>query len=231
MREMLEGTVLPELRALAPERTIASRLVRVVGLPEAGVAETLEDLFEGSANPTVAYLASVGEVRVRITARAETHEAAMKLIAPVEAEVRRRLGTAVFGVDDDILEAVVGGMLRERGLRLACAESLTGGRLGARLTAIPGASRWFAGSVSEEAAREMARGARRAYGADVGAALTGVAGPDAREGKEPGLVWAAVISDRHERARRIVAPGDREGIRRWAVQTGLILLRDVLLEE
>lgn len=255
MREMLEGTILPELRELVGERTIASRLVKVAGMPEAQVAETLEDLFEGSTNPTVAYLASAGEVRVRLTAQAATRDEAVRLIDPVEEEVRRRLGPAVYGSDEDLLEAVIGRMLRDRGWRLACAESLTGGALGARLTDVPGASTWFAGSavcytdeakrsllgvdprtlegpgaVSEEAVREMARGARHVFDAEVGLALTGVAGPSGQEGKEPGLVWMGVAADHAEEARRISVPGDREGVRRWAVQSGLILLRKILLE-
>ena len=255
MREMLEGTILPELREVVGESTIASRVVKVAGVPEAQVAETLEDLFEGSTNPTVAYLASTGEVKVRLTAKAPTGAEARALIEPLEAEVRERLGVAVFGADDDLLEAVIGRMLQDRGWRVACAESVTGGALGARLTDIPGASLWFAGSavaytneakvkvlgvpaevldgpgpVSQECAEAMAGGARRLYGAEVGVALTGVAGPGAEGGREPGTVWVCVARDGAEETRRLVAPGDRAGVRRWAVQTALILLRRSLLE-
>lgn len=255
MREMLEGTILPELRERAGESTIASRVIKTAGMAEAKVAELLDDLFEGSANPTVAYLAGSGEVRVRLTAKAASRTQALDLIAPVEEEVRTRLGPAVYGSDDDLLESVIGRMLQDRGWRVACAESLTGGALGARLTEVPGASLWFAGSavcytneakaevlgvpldvlegpgaVSEASARAMAEGARRIYHAEVGVALTGVAGPDEQEGLPPGTVWVAVIGGGGEEVRKIVAPGDREGVRRWAVQTALILLRKVLLE-
>lgn len=255
MREMLEGTILPELRERAGESTIASRIIKTAGMAEAQVAEVLDDLFEGSDNPTVAYLAGSGEVRVRLTAKAASRAQAMELIAPVEEEVRRRLGPAVYGSDDDLLEEVIGRMLQDRGWRLACAESLTGGALGARLTEIPGASLWFAGSavcytneakrrllevpeeilegpgaVSEECARAMADGARRIYGAEVGVALTGVAGPEEQEARPPGTVWVAVLGAGGEEVRKVVAPGDRDGVRRWAVQSGLILLRKRLLE-
>lgn len=255
MREMLEGTILPELRERAGESTIASRIIKTAGMAEAQVAELLDDLFEGSDNPTVAYLAGSGEVRVRLTAKAASRAKAMELIAPVEEEVRRRLGPAVYGSDDDLLEEVIGRMLQDRGWRLACAESLTGGALGARLTKIPGASLWFAGSavcytneakrrllevpeeilegpgaVSEECARAMADGARRIYGAEVGVALTGVAGPEEQEGRPPGTVWVAVLGAGGEEVRKVVAPGDRDGVRRWAVQSGLILLRKRLLD-
>ena len=255
MREMLQGTILPELRELAGEQTIASRVIRAAGVPEARVAELLEDLFAASRNPTIAYLASAGEVRVRLTAKAASRDEAEKLIAPVEEEILGRLGDAVFGFDDDLLEAVLGRMLSDLGLRLACAESLTGGALGARLTDVPGASLTFAGSavvytneakrdvlgvsprtlegpgaVSEECAREMARGARRLYGAEVGLALTGVAGPDEQEGKPAGTIWAAVTGEGGERAHHLLAPGGRDDVRRWAVQAGLILLRRYLMD-
>ncbi len=84
--------------------------------------------------------------------------------------------------------------------------------------------------MSEACAREMARGARRVFGADVGVALTGVAGPDEPEGEPRGTVWVAVATEGREEARRFVAPGDRAGVRRWAAQAALILLRRVLLE-
>jgi len=255
MREMLEGAILPELRERAGESTIVSRVIKTAGMAEAQVAELLDDLFEGSANPTVAYLAGSGEVRVRLTAKAPSRGQAMDLIAPAEQEVRRRLGRAVYGSDDDLLEEVIGRMLRDLGWTVACAESLTGGALGTRLTEVPGASLWFAGSavcytneakrrllevpseilegpgaVSEECARAMAEGARRLYGAEVGVALTGVAGPEEQEGHSPGTVWVAVLGGGGEEVRKVVAPGDREGVRRWAVQSGLILLRKLLLE-
>ncbi len=255
MLEMLQGTIVPELREVTGEATIASRVLRAVGLPEARVAELLEDLFEGQANPTVAYLATAGEVWVRLTAKAASREQAEGLIAPVEEEVRRRLGDALYGADGDVLEAVVGRMLAERGLRVACAESLTGGGLGARITDVPGASRYFVGSavcysneakrdllgvaeetlagpgpVSEACAREMARGARRLFGADVGVALTGVAGPDEPEGAPRGTVWVAVAGEGREEARSFMAPGDRPRVRLWAGQAALILLREFLLE-
>lgn len=251
MREMMEGTILPELRQLVGRVTIVSRLLRTTGIPEARVAELLEDLFEGSVNPTVAYLAGAGEVRVRLTAKAETPEDAAALIDPVEADVRARLGTAVFGAgQDEVLERVVGRLLAERRLTLACAESLTAGGLAARITSVPGASAYFRGSavcysaaakrdvlavpqqvldaagmVSEECALAMAGGARKAFGADVGLATTGVAGPEPLEGKPPGTVFVALVADGSEQTRGFRAPGDREQVRRWSEQAALDLLR------
>jgi nicotinamide-nucleotide amidase len=250
MREMLEGSILPELREATGPRTLVSRQVRVTGMPEARVGELLEDLFLSSENPTVAYLASAGEVRVRLTASAPNRDEALGVIRPVEEEVRARLGDAVFGSDEDSLEGIVARMLSERNLVIACAESLTGGSLGARLTAVPGASSWFAGTavtysseakrdllgvseevleragtVSEECAVAMAAGARRVFRADLGLSTTGVAGPDHLEGKAPGTVFVAVVGDGLEEVRGFRAPGDRDQVRRWAEQSALDLLR------
>jgi nicotinamide-nucleotide amidase len=250
MREMLEGSILPELREVTGPRTLVSRQIRVTGMPEARVGELLEDLFRSSENPTVAYLASAGEVRIRLTASARSRDEALGVIRPVEEEVRVRLGDAVFGADEDSLEGLAAGLLSERKLTLACAESLTGGSLGARLTSVPGASAWFAGTavtysreakrdllgvpedvlegagtVSEECAVAMATGARRVYRSDLALATTGVAGPDPLEGKPPGTVFVAVVGDGLEEVRGFRAPGDREQVRRWAEQAALDLLR------
>jgi nicotinamide-nucleotide amidase len=254
MREMLEGTIIPELSALAGESAIVSRVVRVVGVAEASVGEALEDLFRESSNPTLAYLASEGEVRVRLTAKASRREEAVALIAPLEREVRDRLGDRVVGSDDETLEGAVGRLLVQASLTLACAESLTGGGLASRVADAPGASAYLAGAVvayapevkrevlgvseqtlsgegmvSEACALEMARGVRRALGADVGVATTGVAGPEPLEGHPPGELWVAVASDEGEEARHFRAPGDRAQVRRWAQVQALDLLRRHLL--
>jgi nicotinamide-nucleotide amidase len=147
MREMMIGTVLPELAALAGPSALVSRILRCVGMPESRIAELLDDRFLGSANPTVAYLAGGGEVRVRLTAKAATTEEAEALIAPVAEETVGRLGDVVFSTRDESLEETVGRLLLEAGLTIACAESLTGGGLGARISSVPGASAYFLGSA------------------------------------------------------------------------------------
>jgi nicotinamide-nucleotide amidase len=250
MREMVEGVILRQLEEEIGPQGIVSRLIRVTGIAEARIAELLDDLFRRLENPTVAYLASAGEVRVRLTAKAATREDAEALIAPVEREIRERLGDAVYGTDDQELEEVVGRMLRERGLLLACAESLTGGGLSERIVRVPDSSDYFAGAVvayasgakaavlgvsketldgpgmvSEECAGEMARGVRKTFDADVGVSTTGVAGPSPLEGHPAGEVWVAVTSDGGEEARHVQAPGDREQVRRWAQQAALDLIR------
>jgi nicotinamide-nucleotide amidase len=222
-------------------------------LGESRVAERLRDLFEASSNPSVAYLASSSEVKVRLTAKAPTEQAARALLAPLVEEVRGRLGDDLFTVDDEELEQAVGRLLRAAEKTLACAESLTGGGVAARLTSVPGASDYLIGSavtytagakravldvsqetiegpgvVSEACAVEMAAGARRVFGADVGLSLTGAAGPEPHGGAEPGTVWIAIDADDVHHARGFHVPGERFRVRRWAEQAALDLVRRYL---
>ncbi|TMK81389.1 MAG: competence/damage-inducible protein A [Actinobacteria bacterium] len=250
MREMMLGTILPELAAAAGPSALASRTVRVTGVAESRVAELLDDLFVGRANPSIAYLAGGGEVKVRVTAKASNRDEAESLIEPVADEVARRLGDHAFTTRDQDLADVVADLLASTGTTVACAESLTGGSLGARLSARPGASSYFRGSavcytarakadvlgvsretlegpgaVSEECAREMAAGSRRIFDANLGLSTTGVAGPDAHDGKPVGTVCIGLAWDGESFARSFRAPGDREMVRRWAEQAALDLLR------
>ncbi len=250
MVEMMTGTILPELAADTGGEVIASRNLRITGMGESAVGEALSDLFEGSSNPTVAYLASMGEVKVRLTAKAPSVAAADELLEPLVRVVVDRLGDVVFSVDDESLEEVVLRLLRRQGLTLACAESLTGGSVSARVTSVPGASASFVGAivayservkrdllgvsqatidgpgvVSEACAREMAAGARRVLEADIGLSLTGVAGPEPHGGKEPGTVWIALDTGSRTHARGFSVRGERDRVIRWSQQGALDLVR------
>jgi nicotinamide-nucleotide amidase len=254
MEGMLEQVVLPDLAARAGEgRAIASRTLRTAGVGESRLAERLTPMWEevGTGRQvTMAYLASPGEVRVRLTAVGRTREEALAEIAPVEARVREELGDIVYGTDDKTLEAVVGRLLRERGLTLATAESLTGGLLGGRITGIPGASDYYLGGVvayatdakasrlgvdpdllaadgpvSEPVAAAMAEGARKAFGADLGLAATGVAGPTEQSGRRVGTLCLGVADAAGTATRTLTAPGDRTQIRLWTTTVALDLAR------
>jgi nicotinamide-nucleotide amidase len=254
MEGMLEQVVLPDLAARAGEgRAIASRTLRTAGVGESRLAERLTPMWEevGTGRQvTMAYLASPGEVRVRLTAVGRTREEALAEIAPVEARVREELGDIVYGTDDKTLEAVVGRLLRERGLTLATAESLTGGLLGGRITGIPGASDYYLGGVvayatdakasrlgvdpdllaadgpvSEPVAAAMAEGARKAFGADLGLAATGVAGPTEQSGRRVGTLCLGVADAVGTATRTLTAPGDRTQIRLWTTTVALDLAR------
>jgi nicotinamide-nucleotide amidase len=250
MEGMLERVVLPDLAARAGEgRAIVSRTLRTAGIGESRVAERLTPLWEAAEGVTMAYLASAGEVRVRLTSVGATREEALAAIAPVEAAVRAELGTAVYGSDDELLEQVVGRLLREQGQSLATAESLTGGLLGGRVTTVPGASEYYRGGVvayateakasllgvdqqlldhygpvSEPVAAAMAEGARRAFEAGVGLATSGVAGPT-EQGQPIGTLCLAVADAAGTVSATTRAPGDRAQVRAWATTLALDLLR------
>jgi len=250
MMEMMENTVLPELAARSGPSALVSRTIRCTGIGESRVAELLRDLFTTLTNPTVAYLASLGEAKVRLTAKAATAEEAERIIAPVADEVVRRLGDTVFSLDDESLEQAVARLLRERGRTLATAESITGGGVAERMSRAPGSSETFVGGavtytpeakervlgvsratldgpgvVSEACAREMAAGVRALFAADVAVSLTGAAGPEPHGGAEPGTVWIGLDTDDVQHARGYVSKGEREQVRRWAEQAALDLVR------
>jgi nicotinamide-nucleotide amidase len=198
----------------------------------------------------MAYLASPGEVRVRLTAVGPTREAGLAEIAPVEARIREELGDIIYGTDDDTLETVVGQLLRDRGLTLATAESLTGGLLGGRVTGIAGSSDYYLGGVvayatdakasqlgvdpalleaegpvSEPVAAAMAAGVRKVLGADLGLATTGVAGPTEQSGRRVGTLCLGVADATGTATSTLTAPGDRTQIRLWTCSVALDLAR------
>ncbi|WP_254964297.1 MULTISPECIES: competence/damage-inducible protein A [unclassified Cyanobium] len=218
LRAMWEATAAPWLQqAGLAGGVFASRMLRFWGVAESDLAERVQDLL-ALENPTVAPYAGAGEVKLRVTARAADGAAAAALLAPVEAELRRRAGASCFGADGDSLASVVLAELRRRGQTLAVAESCTGGGLGAALVAVPGASEVFLGgviayanavkqdllgvpaalldahgAVSDPVAEAMAAGARRLTGATWAVAVTGIAGPGGGTEEKPlGLVHIAI---------------------------------------
>jgi nicotinamide-nucleotide amidase len=243
MLPLVDRHVIPFLNDAAGGESgvVVSRLIRSWGMSESKVGEVLADLFDESENPTLAFLASSGEIKVRVTAKARNEDQAYALIEPVAAEVKRRLGSRVFGVDEETVEHLLLTLLSERGWSIATAESATGGMLAARITSVPGASAAFKGSVvayeegvksdllgvsratiaehgvvSPEVAEAMAEGAARALGADVVVAVTGAAGPEPL-GARPGTMVVAVRTPKEVRSRVLFMPGDRERRRRRCI--------------
>ena len=250
MRQMVEGTILPDLRRRAGvAAVIRSRVLKSWGESESRLAELLAGRIEAldrTGNPTIAFQASgIEGLKIRITAKAEDAAAAEAFIAGEEARVRAIVGDAIFATDEQTMESVVLDLLRGRGLSLAVAESLTGGLVGARLSAVPGASDVFRGAVvsyagevkfdllgvpegpvvSTDAAKAMALGVRERLGADVGIATTGVAGPAEQEGHPPGTVFLGLAHRDRAEALRVRLPGDRRRVREYAVISVLNLLR------
>jgi nicotinamide-nucleotide amidase len=208
--EMFERAILPDLLVRSGSvSVISSRVLRTWGESESGLNERLFGVIEeleSVGNPTLAFLASGWEgIKVRLTAKAATRPEVVSILDEWEQKVRAAIGDIVFGIDDDTMESVVLQMLRDRGLTLGLAESVTGGLVSGRLTNIAGASDVLRGAVvsyasevkfdvlgvtkgpvvSPEAAVEMAVGAQRVLGADVALSLTGVAGPAEQEGQRP----------------------------------------------
>jgi len=250
MRDMLERAVLPDLRARSGEPgIIASRRVKTWGESESGLNERLDAVIarlDAEGDPTLAFLARGWEgLEVRLTTRKPDVAAATAVLDQWEAELRSVLGSLVFGVDDQSMESVVIDALRSQGLTLALAESVTGGLVAARLTAVAGASDVLRGSivsyasevkfelldvtpgpvVNEPVAAEMAEGVRRALGSDVGLALTGVAGPTEQDDVPVGTVCIGVALPFGTSTTTVRLGKQREQIRQFAVINALDFLR------
>jgi nicotinamide-nucleotide amidase len=258
MRGMLADELLPRLRARATGTpvVVASRTLRTIGIGESALADLLGPLAKGPPGLPLAYLPSVEGTDLRLTTRdASAADAARRLDAGA-AELRAVLGAYVYGEEKDDLAAVVLDLLRARGMKVAVAESCTGGMLGARITAIAGSSDTMLGgviayadtvkeqhlgvrpatlrahgAVSEETAREMATGVCERFGAQVGVSITGVAGPGGGTPEKPvGTVCMAVSAVGAVRALKVQMLGDRDEIRRRSAQAALNLVRRILTE-
>jgi nicotinamide-nucleotide amidase len=248
MQRMINEHVLPDLLERSGERAvIVNRSFKTWGASESGLAEMIADQVDEQTNPSIAFLArGIEGIVVRLTAKAPTIEDAEALIAPEEARLRATIGDLIFGIDDETMEHAVLGRLEARGWTLGVAESLTGGLIGSRLANVPGASRTFRGTigsyatdvkrsvlgvtaehvVSAECAREMAEAARDVLGADVGIAVTGVAGPEEQDHQPVGTVWFGIsIPGVPTETVSTRLPGDRERIRQFSTISVLNLLR------
>ena len=245
MAFLLRREVIPRLLAGRGEDSVVhSRVLRSWGRSEAQVGELLDDLYRGKTNPSIAFLASAGEIKVRITAKARDRETAETMIEPVDAEVRRRLGNSVFGRDDETVSAIIARNLVERSWTIGTAESATGGLVAAELSSLPGSSAYFRGAVvaytpdlkdsllgvdadaqvSEETALLMAAGARKTLSVDVAIAVVGSAGPEPLE-QPVGTMIVAVATPEGEQAHTLRIPGDRERVRIYATTGALQLAR------
>jgi competence/damage-inducible protein CinA-like protein len=257
MRGLLHHEVLPRLGARMGNRVIRSRSVRTTGIPESTLAERVTGIEQVVAPLSVAYLPGVLGVDLRLTAwNLPAAEADARLASGI-GEIVARAGEWIYAEDDVDLATVVLQLARERGWKLATAESCTGGGVGARITDIPGSSDVYLGgviaydnavketvlgvppsllvehgAVSEPVAAAMVRGVTRHLGAQLGIAVTGIAGPGGGTPDKPvGLVCVAVKVGAEVAVSRTVFPGDRGEIRARAAQTALNRLRQALLRQ
>ncbi len=251
---MANGPVRQFLEQLQGGQVIHSRVLRIIGMGESHVEEKVRHLMAGE-NPTVAPYAQTAECHLRVTARAETREAADKLIDPVVDQIRGILGNHLYGFNETTIEMALIDMLVDNGETIAIAESMTGGALGARITSVPGSSKAFLGGVvtytvgakqalldipsgllsefgpvSEEVAVAMAESVRKTLGATYGVSITGNAGPTSDvDGKPVGLTYIAVAGPDGTTVDKAQYRGLREDIQRRATQTALAQLRWKLL--
>lgn len=219
LKPMFRNCAVPYLMQFS-DRIIVSHNIRTFGIGESLMAERVNDLFDAE-NPTVAPYAKDGEALLRVTAMARTKEEAENLCEPVINEIKNRLDGFVYGVDYTCIEEAVIEKLKEKHMKVATAESCTGGLIAKRITDVPGASEVFDcgiisyaneikhrvlgvseddlnkyGAVSEPVARQMARGALKVSGADIAVSVTGIAGPDSDSTNKPvGLVYIG-LADR-----------------------------------
>jgi nicotinamide-nucleotide amidase len=250
MREIYGGSIEPELSG-AGTGTTRRRVLRVAGMAESAVEELVAPLYEKWSGDPVTILASPGEVELHLCVRGSPEETGKRLAA-MEADFREVLGPRIHGQDGDDLATSVGRLLKEKGKTLSLAESCTGGLVSALLTDVPGSSAYFLGTVvsyadsakegildvdpgtirrhgavSEEVAREMARGARGRFDSDLAASITGIAGPDGGSPEKPvGTVFFARAARRgRESAKKRLYGGDRSVVRRASAMFSLELIR------
>ena len=211
------------------EAAIVSKNVNIFGIGESALEEKIKSLMENAENPTVAPYCKAGEVRLRVTAKAETEARAQQMCdETVRAICESEAGEFVYGIDKDTLERALVDALHDASLTLSCAESLTGGLIAQRVTSVAGCSDVFFGgavtytnemkhkmlgvseatlkqygAVSRETAMEMARGARQLFGTDIAVSATGVAGPATSEGKAVGTVYIGLSTHLGEAYKKL----------------------------
>jgi len=251
---MFERHCLPRLVRIVPKLAIRTLLLRVTGMSESDLDQTIAPVYTRYENPVTTILAAGGDLQVHLRARCATLAEADVLLAEVAGPIELLLGDRIYSRNGDPLDVVVGGLLRQAHSTVSVAESCTGGLLGERLTAAPGSSDYFVGgfitysnelkvellgvppetiaefgAVSRQTAEAMALGARKRTGSTYAVAITGVAGPTGTEAKPVGTVFVAVAdaAGAHVAHRRL--PGDRARIRAFTAQMALDVLRRRLI--
>ena len=256
MKPMFEEDIKPYLKSKS-DSVIISKMIKILGIGESAVAETVKDLMESQSNPTIAPYAKEIGVILRITAKAENEAAALKLIEPLEIEIKNRLGENVYATEDISIEDVVAKLLIENKYTVSTAESCTGGMIASTLINYPGISEVFMegavtysneakhkrlgvknetlekyGAVSEETAREMAIGIAKKANTDVSIVTTGIAGPGGGTEEKPvGLVYIGVYVKGKVKVEKHIFKGNRSKVRNQATITALDILRRCLINE
>lgn len=252
MQRMWEVEVVSKLRAKLQHEVVLTRTLKCFGLSEAEAGERAGPVF-ALGNPSLGIYAKPDGIHLRLIARAADQEKAALLAAEAVRQLQAALADHIWGTDSDTLESSVGGLLAARHLTLATMESCTGGLLASTITDVPGSSAYFNGGfvaytnamkislgvdaalinkhggVAREVAEDMAGAARERLMADMGLAITGVAGPDALEGKQPGLVYVGIAERGCAASFEAQYPPRRADVKRRAVTQALFVLRQKLI--
>lgn len=255
MKPMFEHHVKPRLEKIAGDVRFATRLMRVTGMGESAVDEKISPIYTQFDNPQTTILFNSSEIEIHLRAHGRTEGDAEALLDHLSLKIEQALGNSVFSFRGETMEEVVGRRLAMTEFTLAVAESCTGGLIAQRLTSVRGSSKYFIeglvtysnasktrllgvdkklikefGAVSQQVARDMARGVRHKAKTDFGLAVTGIAGPDGGTDDKPvGLVYIALADDAHTEHKKLTLPGDRELIRWRASQAALDMLRRRLI--
>lgn len=256
LKAMYFESALPYLKKFS-DKIIISHNVRTFGIGESAMAEKVSDLLD-LQNPTVAPYAKDGEALLRVTAMADSEKQAEEMCKPVIEEIKKRLGDMVYGIDYTCIEEAVVDLLRKYNLKVATAESCTGGFIAKRITNVSGSSEIFEcgivsysnrikheilgvsaedlekyGAVSETVARQMAEGAVKVSDADIAVSVTGIAGPCGDgSGKPVGLSYIG-LADRNNSWVKELKTGrtDREYNRYVNASNALNMIRMYIRNE
>lgn len=256
LKKMMETEVVPFLKKhYASDAQFQSRYLRFFGIGESRLATELDDLFENQTNPTLAPYAGTYEVMLRLTANGTSKEECTQLLDELEQTIMNRVGDYFYGYgEQESLLSVTSQLLKQSGLTISTAESLTGGLFASTLVSVAGSSSYFKGGtvayqkeakihqlqideelldhygmVSKECAQAMAKNVRRLYQSDLGISFTGVAGPEQMENKEVGTIFVAIADEKQVETIELHLARTRNGNREFTVQHGLDLLRKYLV--
>jgi nicotinamide-nucleotide amidase len=256
LKPMFTDFVLPKLKAAAGEIYVKRRVLRVAGMGESAVDEAIAPIYKTYANVQTSILFNKTEIELQLMAQSDDETEAESILDELAEKIREKLGSAVFAMNGELMEEIVGKLLAEAGKTVSVAESCTGGLIGERLTDVAGSSKYFIegaityaneakiktlnvpheiiekhGAVSAETAEAMARGMREKSQTDYAVSVTGIAGPSGGSDEKPvGTVFVGYSDAEQTKSIKVILPGDRFLIRWRASQTALDYLRRQMLK-
>lgn len=254
MKGMMEKNVLPYLKEMSGGRVIKYKVLRTTGVPESTLFERITNLKEIEEFVKIAFLPKYTGVDIRLTVHETDEKHADEKLVKAEILMREKISDCVYAEDETSLEEAVGKLLREKRLKIAVAESCTGGIIAGKITDIAGSSDYFErgvvtysnraktellgvpeeliekhGAVSEDVARAMAEGVKKNSGADIGLSVTGIAGPDGGTKEKPvGTVYAAISYGGETIVKKLFFPGERNVVRERTANAALNLVRKII---